>query len=158
MLSKSLPGIKKKLQHWFFYLGGNTQLYAHGYKTLGLHMIPGIETSQYAREGKGKEQLFFHRLVLSFQSYNLNISQKRRRNLLKSFIIQLVKGKTKEGFAIAKCTTPSINFTTCKRRLVQADFSGGDITSADGVVLLPKMDNRLDLNSSIAQHLSDNRL
>lgn len=58
---------------------------------------------------------------------------------------------------MAKCTTSSIDFTSCKSRLVQTDFTGGDITSDGGAVLLREMDRRLALTSSIARHLSDNR-
>jgi hypothetical protein len=58
---------------------------------------------------------------------------------------------------MTKCTTSQISFTTCKRRLVQADFSGGDITSDGGIVLLREMDRRLNLTSSIAAILEDGR-
>mgnify|MGYP002064402249 CR=1 FL=1 len=58
---------------------------------------------------------------------------------------------------MTKCTTLPIDFTTCKRRLVQADFSDGDITSDGGAVLLREMYSRLELTGSIAQHLPDNR-
>jgi hypothetical protein len=51
---------------------------------------------------------------------------------------------------MAKRTINTIDFTTCRRRLVQADFSGGDITSDGGVVLLREMDRRLKLTSAIA--------
>ncbi len=58
---------------------------------------------------------------------------------------------------MTKCTTRPLNFTTCKSRLVQADFSGGDITSDGGAVLLREMDRRLQLTSSIASHFNDQR-
>ena len=58
---------------------------------------------------------------------------------------------------MTKCTTRPIHFTSCKSRLVQADFTGGDITSDGGAVLLREMDRRLKLTSSIARYLSDNR-
>ena len=58
---------------------------------------------------------------------------------------------------MTKCTTIPLDFTTCKSRLVQADFTGGDITSDGGAVLLREMDRRLELTSSIARHLADNR-
>lgn len=58
---------------------------------------------------------------------------------------------------MTKCTIKPLDFTTCKRRLVQADFSGGDITSDGGVVLLREMDRRLKLTSAIARQLSDER-
>jgi len=58
---------------------------------------------------------------------------------------------------MTKCTTVPIDFTTCKRRLVQADFTGGDITSDGGAVLLREMDRRLQLTTSIARLLADSR-
>ena len=58
---------------------------------------------------------------------------------------------------MTKCTTEPIDFTTCKRRLVQADFTGGDITSDGGAVLLREMDRRLQLTTAIANRFSDNR-
>jgi len=58
---------------------------------------------------------------------------------------------------MTKCTTKPIDFTTCKSRLVQADFTGGDITSDGGVVLLREIDRRLKLTASIARRFSDAR-
>jgi hypothetical protein len=58
---------------------------------------------------------------------------------------------------MTKCTTRPLDFTTCKRRLVQADFTGGDITSDGGAVLLKEIDNRLQLTESIARHFTDQR-
>jgi hypothetical protein len=58
---------------------------------------------------------------------------------------------------MTKCTTRPLDFTTCKRRLVQADFTGGDITSDGGAILLKEMDHRLQLTESIAHHFIDQR-
>lgn len=58
---------------------------------------------------------------------------------------------------MTKCNTIPIPFTSCKRRLVQASFSGGDITSDGGSVLLREMDRHLKLTSSLAQMLDDDR-
>ncbi len=58
---------------------------------------------------------------------------------------------------MTKCNTIPIPFTTCKRRLVQASFSGGNITSDGGSVLLREMDRRLNLTSSLARILKDTR-
>ena len=58
---------------------------------------------------------------------------------------------------MTKCTTLPIDFTTCKRPLFQADFSGGDITSDGGAVLLREMDSRVESTVSRVLHLSDNR-
>ncbi len=58
---------------------------------------------------------------------------------------------------MTKRTIKPIDFTTCKRRLVQADFTGGDITSDGGAVFLREIDRRLQLTSAIAQRFSDHR-
>ena len=58
---------------------------------------------------------------------------------------------------MTKRTIDTINFTSCKRRLVQADFNGGDITSDGGIVLLREMDRRLQLTAAIAGRLTDKR-
>lgn len=58
---------------------------------------------------------------------------------------------------MTKCNTRSIDFTTCKRRLVQAEFTGGDITSDGGAVFLREIDRRLRLTKSIANIFTDNR-
>ena len=42
------------------------------------------------------------------------------------------------GFAMTKCTTSTISFSSCKSRKVQADFSGGEITSDGGVLAAQK--------------------
>ena len=41
---------------------------------------------------------------------------------------------------MTNCNTNSIEFTRCKRRKVQANFSGGEITSDAGVMLLNQVD------------------
>ena len=43
---------------------------------------------------------------------------------------------------MTKCTTRTIEFTRCKRRKVQADFDGGEITSDAGVMLLSEVDKK----------------
>lgn len=58
---------------------------------------------------------------------------------------------------MTKCNISQIDFTTCKSRLVQAEFSGGDITSDGGVVLLREIDRRLKLTSDIDRGVSDER-
>ena len=47
----------------------------------------------------------------------------------------------------------SIDFTTCKRRLVQADFTGGDTTCDGGGVILREIDHRLQLTREIDRRL-----
>ncbi len=58
---------------------------------------------------------------------------------------------------MAKRITPQINFASCKRRHIQADFTGGAITSDGGVLLLRDMDRRLGLNEALSNRFSDTR-
>lgn len=58
---------------------------------------------------------------------------------------------------MTKCTTSRIDFTSCKRRKIQAEFTGGDITGDGGVLLLREMDRRLQLTETIAGCLADKR-
>ena len=58
---------------------------------------------------------------------------------------------------MTKCTIDRIDLTSCKRRLVQAEFTGGDITSDGGAVLLREMDGRLQLTSAVANRFTDRR-
>lgn len=55
------------------------------------------------------------------------------------------------------CTTKTIEYSRCKRRKVQAEFNGGDITSDGGVMLLREVDRRLKLTKRIASMLNDPR-
>ena len=56
------------------------------------------------------------------------------------------------------CTTKTIEFSSCKRRKVQAQFCGGQITSDGGVMLLREADRRLRLTERIAPLLPDPRV
>jgi hypothetical protein len=68
-------------------------------------------------------------------------------------------GLIKKGdFAVTVCTTKSIEFSSCKRRKVQAQFCGGDITSDGGVMLLREADRRMRLTERIAALLPDPRV
>jgi hypothetical protein len=51
----------------------------------------------------------------------------------------------------------SFEFPACRKRRVAADFSGGDITSNGGVLLLRQADRRSGLTASVARRLSDAR-
>ena len=53
------------------------------------------------------------------------------------------------------CTTKSIEFTRCKRRKVQANFGGGEITSDAGVMLLSEVDKKLKLTERIAPNINE---
>ena len=50
-----------------------------------------------------------------------------------------------------------LSFPRCKGRAVETDFSGGNVTSDAGVLLLRQADRRLGLTASIARMLSDPR-
>jgi hypothetical protein len=69
----------------------------------------------------------------------------------------LVKLINKGGFAVTKSTTTTIEFTRCKRRKVNADFGGGEITSDAGVMLLSEVDKKLNLTQRIGRVLNDPR-
>ncbi len=55
------------------------------------------------------------------------------------------------------CTPRLFEFPACKRRKVEAEFSGGDVTSDGGILLLRQVDRRLGLSSRIALSLKDSR-
>ena len=56
-----------------------------------------------------------------------------------------------------KCTNKKLDFGRMGRRVIQADFDGGDLSSEAGVLLLRRMDQRLGLCSSAARALGDER-
>jgi hypothetical protein len=58
---------------------------------------------------------------------------------------------------VTNCTQESFQFPACKRRKVEANFQGGDITSDGGVLLLQQADRRLGLTEAIARILDDPR-
>lgn len=58
---------------------------------------------------------------------------------------------------MTECTQESFKFPACKRRVVEANFEGGDITSDGGVLLLRQADRVLGLSEAIAAVLSDPR-
>lgn len=55
------------------------------------------------------------------------------------------------------CTSSGLEFPACRKRRVEADFSGGEITSNGGVLLLRQADRLLGLTASVARGLSDDR-
>lgn len=55
------------------------------------------------------------------------------------------------------CTTKTIEFSRCKRRKIQVNFDGGEITSDAGVMLLNQADKILQLTSRIASTTNDPR-
>jgi hypothetical protein len=58
---------------------------------------------------------------------------------------------------VTNCTAEIIAFPACKRRKIEAQFSGGDITSDGGVLLLRQMDRRLGLTEAMAKIIPDPR-
>jgi hypothetical protein len=66
----------------------------------------------------------------------------------------LNKGKE---LPVTKCTQESFNFPDVKKRTVEVNFQGGDITSDGGVMLLRQVDKRIGLSKAVAQALEDNR-
>ncbi|MDP7241158.1 MAG: transposase, partial [Rhodospirillales bacterium] len=55
------------------------------------------------------------------------------------------------------CISLSFDFPACRKRRVEADFSGGDITSNGGVLLLRQADRLSGLTASVAWRLIDAR-
>ncbi|WP_460853334.1 transposase, partial [Pseudomaricurvus hydrocarbonicus] len=51
----------------------------------------------------------------------------------------------------------SFQFSSVKRRKVEVDFSGGDITSNAGILLLSEIDRRIGLSRSVARAMGDGR-
>lgn len=56
-----------------------------------------------------------------------------------------------------KCTADQIEFGRLGRRIIEANFQGGAISSDGGVLLLRQMDRRIGLSSSAASALQDPR-
>ncbi len=52
-----------------------------------------------------------------------------------------------------KCTEDKIDFDRFGRRGIEVDFSGGDLRSDGGVLLLRRMDQRLGLTAAAAAAL-----
>ena len=55
------------------------------------------------------------------------------------------------------CTSDQLSFPNISRRKVEADFTGGDVSSDGGVLLLRQMDRRLKLTQTLASRLPDPR-
>jgi hypothetical protein len=58
---------------------------------------------------------------------------------------------------VTNCTLPSLSFPSVKKRKIQADFSGGHITSDGGVLLLRQADRLSGLTKAVGKALKDNR-
>lgn len=51
------------------------------------------------------------------------------------------------------CTEPELNFPSFDRRKINADFSGGNVTSDGGILLLRQADRQLGLGEHRSQAL-----
>ncbi len=60
-------------------------------------------------------------------------------------IVQLLTPNITNKSPMTDCNPPITRFSRCQTRLVQADFSGGDITSNAGVLLLRQIDRKTGL-------------
>jgi len=58
---------------------------------------------------------------------------------------------------VTECTQESFAFPACKRRRIEAQFNGGNITSDGGVLLLRQADRQLGLSTAVAKALDDPR-
>jgi len=58
---------------------------------------------------------------------------------------------------VTDCTSLSFDFPACRKRRVEADFCGGEITSNGGVLLLRQADRLLGLTTTVARRLADKR-
>ena len=58
---------------------------------------------------------------------------------------------------MTNCIPKDIHFPRCKSRKIEADFSGGDITSDAGVLLLRQVDRNIGLTKSLSHIINDPR-
>ena len=58
---------------------------------------------------------------------------------------------------MADCTFTKIEFPSCCKRRVEADFAGGEISSNGGALLLSLADRRVGLLSGLGRRLADRR-
>jgi hypothetical protein len=56
---------------------------------------------------------------------------------------------------VTVCTQTSFEFPVANRRRVQASFTGGDVSSDGGLVLLRQVDRRRKLTATLAKRLPD---
>ena len=58
---------------------------------------------------------------------------------------------------MTECNQRIFEYPTIKRRKIQASFTGGDVSSDGGVMLLRQVDRRLGLTEAVSQALDDSR-
>ena len=56
-----------------------------------------------------------------------------------------------------KCTDTKVDFGRNGRRVIQADFTGGDLSSDGGLLLLRQLDEHLGLSRAAAAAIPDPR-
>lgn len=71
--------------------------------------------------------------------------------------IQLLTLNLNRTLPMTNCTQATFDFPPLKRHRVQAEFSGGDVTSDGGVLLLRQIDQRLGLMKAVDCVLPDSR-
>ena len=71
--------------------------------------------------------------------------------------IQLLRLNPNRTLPMTNCTQETFTFPGHKSRRIEASFTGGDITSDGGVLLLRQADRLLKLGESITQALDDPR-
>ena len=58
---------------------------------------------------------------------------------------------------MTQCNHGAMKFSSCRRRRVRVDFSGGSISSNSGALLLREVDRKLGLTDRVARALGDRR-
>lgn len=58
---------------------------------------------------------------------------------------------------MTKCTPAKISFASCKKLKVEGGFTGGDISSDGGIMLVKGADKKLKLTQNLAKIIPDNR-
>ncbi len=58
---------------------------------------------------------------------------------------------------MTECYQPELRFSSLSRRRITADFTGGDLTSNAGLLLLREWDQKLGLSRSVAEVVNDPR-
>jgi len=81
----------------------------------------------------------------------------KRRNRL-TLIIQVSKPKSKDGSAVTECYQNSLGFPRVKRRAVEVNFEGGEVTSDGGILLLRSVDRQIGLTESLDRAIKDPRV
>jgi hypothetical protein len=69
----------------------------------------------------------------------------------------VLKPYNQGGFAVTVCTQTSFEFPVANRRRLQASFTGGDVSSDGGLLLVRQADRRLKLTATLARRLPDPR-